>query len=134
VKEGKYSGIRVKVPVSLGNINQRMQIDIGFGDSIFPAPVEMNYPTILDMEEPNIFAYSVESLVAEKFEAMIDLSEANSRMKDFYDIFRILQSDRCNKDHLNPAIATTIKRRQTPISENHPLFTEAFANDEMRNA
>ncbi len=133
VKEGKYSGIRIKVPVSLGRINQRMQIDIGFGDIIFPAPVEMDYPTLLDMESPIIKAYSTESLVSEKFEAMIDLSELNSRMKDFYDVFRILRKGNFDKGNLKKAIIQTFKNRATVLPDNHPLFTKDFAEDNTRN-
>lgn len=87
-----------------------MQIDIGFGDIIFPAPVEMDYPTLLDMESPVIKAYSIESLVSEKFEAMIDLSELNSRMKDFYDVFRILSKGNFDKNNLKIAIAQVIQK------------------------
>jgi len=134
VKEGKYSGIRIKIPAGLGKIQQRMQLDIGFGDIIIPGPVEMDYPTLLEMEIPNIFAYSVESLVAEKFEAMIDLSELNSRMKDFYDVYKILGSGNFNEKNLKTAIAATIQRRETILPEEHPLFTLNFAIDKMRNA
>lgn len=133
VKDGRYSGIRVKLTASLGQIKQRMQIDIGFGDVIVPAPVEMNYPTLLEMEIPVIYAYSVESLISEKFEAMIDLSELNSRMKDFYDVFRILQKGDFDKDNLQIAITQTCKNRGTILPENHPLFTKEFAGDNTRN-
>ena len=110
-----------------------MQIDIGFGDIIFPAPVEMDYPTLLDMKSPVIKAYSIESLVSEKFEAMIDLSELNSRMKDFYDVFRILSKGDFDKDNLKMAIAQTFKNRATILPDNHPLFTKDFAEDNTRN-
>lgn len=132
VKEEKYSGIRVKIPVTLGKIKQRMQIDIGFGDTIVPAPILMDYPSLLGMEHPNIYAYSVESLVAEKFEAMIDLAELNSRMKDFYDIYKILRREGYDKAILEIAIATTIKQRETILPKEHPIFTEEFANDKSR--
>jgi hypothetical protein len=82
-KEGSYSGIRVKIAVQLGNIRQVMQVDIGFGDVITAGPVSMEYPTLLAMAPPKVQAYSVETVIAEKFEAMIDLAEMNSRMKDF---------------------------------------------------
>ncbi len=133
VKEGRYSGIRVKVPASLGKINQRMQIDIGFGDVIIPAPVEMNYPTLLEMQIPLIYAYSVESIVSEKFEAMIDLSELNSRMKDFYDVYKILKKGNFDKGYLKKAIAQTINTRETIMPDDHPIFTKNFATDNMRN-
>ncbi len=71
VKEGNYSGVRVKVMAHLGNIRQWMQIDIGFGDIVVPGPVTLRFPTLLEMDSPEIQAYSVESLLAEKFEAML---------------------------------------------------------------
>jgi len=67
-------------------------MDIGFGDVIVPDTIEMEYPSLLEMEKPIIKAYSLESVIAEKFQAMIYLSEANSRMKDFYDIYSLSQS------------------------------------------
>ena len=132
-KEGSYSGTRVKVMATLGNIKQWMQIDIGFGDVIVPGPVEMEYPTFLDMESPAILAYSTESLVAEKFEAMIDLAELNSRMKDFYDLYKILSGRNYNPKLLTEAIQQTIKNRSTPLSENHSLFQDAFYTNTRRN-
>lgn len=133
IKNEKYSGIRVKLMATLGKIKQRTQIDIGFGDIIFPKPIEMEYPTLLKMENPVIYVYSIESLIAEKFEAMIDLSEANSRMKDFYDVFKILEKGNFAQNHLSTAIEKTFAKRKTALVKNHPLFTESFANDEFRN-
>jgi len=133
IKNEKYSGIRIKLTGILGKIKQRTQIDIGFGDVVFPKPVEMEYPTLLKMENPIIYAYSVESLIAEKFEAMIDLSEANSRMKDFYDVFNILEKGNFNFNHLAKAIERTFAKRKTTLVKSHPLFSKSFANDEFRN-
>lgn len=133
VKDGKYSGIRVKVIVSLGNIRQRMQIDIGFGDIVVLGPVSMTYPTLLEMENPKILAYSIESLVAEKFEAMIDLAELNSRMKDFYDIYRILINSKYNLKVLERAVRSTFTKRSTIYSNNHVLFSNEFQENERRN-
>jgi Domain of unknown function (DUF1814). len=131
-KEGNYSGVRVKVAANLGNIKQRMQIDIGFGDVIVPGPIEMKYPTFLDMEAPEILAYSVESLVAEKFEAMIDLAELNSRMKDFYDLYRILIGNKYDAGLLKEAIFQTIKTRGTKLPEVHSLFQSDFHENSKR--
>ena len=132
-KEGKYSGVRVKVEAQLGNIRQNLQIDIGFGDIIIPKPILMVYPTLLEMNMPHIWAYSIESVIAEKFEAMIDLAETNSRMKDFYDVFQLLQSSNIQVEILNEAIVQTFRRRQTKFNRLHPLFYESFAKDEKRN-
>jgi predicted nucleotidyltransferase component of viral defense system len=131
-KEGKYSGVRVKVDALLGSMRQTLQIDIGFGDIVIPKPVFMVYPTLLMMNKPQIWAYSIESIIAEKFEAMIDLAETNSRMKDFYDVFHLLQSDNLQKSTLQEAIIQTFKKRQTVFKIQHPLFNEAFATDAKR--
>jgi predicted nucleotidyltransferase component of viral defense system len=133
-KEGNYSGIRVKVMAYLGNIRQGMQIDIGFGDIVIPGPVNIRFPTLLEMDAPELLAYSVESLIAEKFEAMIDLAEFNSRMKDFYDVYRILQARQYNEKLLKQAIAKTMARRGTAISTDHAIFSDEFKNDERRRS
>jgi hypothetical protein len=133
VKEGNYTGVRIKVPVNLGQISQRLHIDIGFGDAVTPGPVEMVYPTLLPMDEPEILAYSKENLIAEKFEAMIALGELNSRMKDFYDLYSILTSDNSiDLGQLEAAILATFNRRRTRLTKDHPLFDPAFAKDKRR--
>ena len=131
-KEGRYSGIRVKIEARLGNIRQLMQIDIGFGDVITPAPVEMSYPTLLLMPIPQIIAYSVETVIAEKFEAMISLAALNSRMKDFYDVFGLLKNHNYSADILEKAIYNTFQRRETFFAENHVLFTDDFTQNVKR--
>lgn len=104
VKEDKYKGVRVKLMGYMKNTRQMLQIDFGFGDKVTPAPIEMNYPTILDLPSPIIKAYSKESVIAEKFEAMIDLAESNSRMKDFYDVFYLLKFHQLDLEVLQKAI------------------------------
>lgn len=131
-KEGKYSGVRIKVDALLGTMRQTLQIDIGFGDIVIPKPVFMVYPTLLVMNQPHIWAYSIESVIAEKFEAMIDLAETNSRMKDFYDVFHLLQYDNLQKDILQEAIIQTFRKRETVFKIQHPLFNESFATDAKR--
>lgn len=131
-KDDKYSGVRVKVEAFLGNIRHYLQIDIGFGDIVVPKPVFMVYPTLLSMNEPHIWAYSIESVIAEKFEAMIDLAENNSRMKDFYDVYYLMQSDSLQKNILQEAIIQTFRKRQTKFNEQHPIFSESFALDSKR--
>jgi predicted nucleotidyltransferase component of viral defense system len=131
-KESKYSGVRIKIDAFLGTMRQTLQIDIGFGDVVTPKPVFMVYPTLLVMNQPHIWAYSIESVIAEKFEAMIDLAETNSRMKDFYDVYHLLQSNNFQKDMLLEAIIQTFRKRQTLFKAQHPLFNEAFGTDEKR--
>jgi hypothetical protein len=81
-----YEGVRVRVEARLGDVRVPLQIDVGLGD-IFPASEELEYPMLLKFAVPKLHAYSKESVVAEKFEAMVKLGVANSRMKDFYDLW-----------------------------------------------
>lgn len=86
-----YKGIRLHVTAQLDTVCQKIAMDIGFGDVITPEPLELEYPLLLeDLPSVNIMAYSLETVVAEKFQAMIELSENNSRMKDFYDLYTLL--------------------------------------------
>ncbi len=128
IKEGAdYEGVRVKVTGFLDRTRHVLQFDIGFGDVVVPQPVRMDYPSLLDMERPSIRAYSRESVVAEKFEAMLALSEANSRMKDFYDIYALSCGFEFEGSMLCEAIKQTLERRQTPLSESPTVFSDDFA-------
>lgn len=131
-KEGPYPGVRLKLPASLGNIRQVLQIDVGFGDVVVPNPVRMSYPTLLAMEQPQLLAYSPETVIAEKFDAMIDLAEINSRMKDFYDVYRLLAAQHYTEPTLEEAISQTLRWRQTILQANHPLFSVHFATHPPR--
>ena len=131
--QDEYQGIRLLVEAKLDTIEQRIQIDIGFGDIVIPAPVELLYPTFLpDAESPVVQAYSLETVIAEKFEAMIDLSVANSRMKDFYDVYHILTTQQIDQDILLQAIRGTFGNRETTYNNDHSLFTPEFATDANR--
>lgn len=132
IKDGNYQGVRVHLTGYLDRTKQRMQIDIGLDDVVLPAPQAMIYPVILDMEAPNLLAYSVESVIAEKFEAMIDLAEANTRMKDFYDVYHLLANQPINYEILEKAIQETFKQRGTAILPNHSLFEPDFQRNPVR--
>lgn len=133
IKENdKYAGLRVKVIARLGNIRQNLQIDIGFGDVITPAPLEMQYPVLLEMPPPCLMAYSIETVMAEKFEAMISLAELNSRMKDFYDLHRLLLSEDYDRNLLYQAISNTFRNRNTIFQPDPPLFQPSFVADSNR--
>ena len=115
---------------------QQVSADIGFGDVIVPKPIDLDYPVFLDTTPPiNIKAYSLETVVAEKFHAMVEKDTENSRMKDFFDCYQILtqQSDLVDEAVLSDAIRATFENRETIIADNLQLFTEAFSSDEKRN-
>lgn len=92
----------------------------------------MVYPVILEMEAPTLLAYSIESVIAEKFEAMIDLAEANTRMKDFYDVYHLLIDQSIDYDILEKAIRETFKQRGTATLPNHSLFEPDFQRNPVR--
>jgi predicted nucleotidyltransferase component of viral defense system len=126
-KEDKYSGWRILINATLGNIKERVQIDIGFGDIITPSYEEISLPTLLDnLEIPILNGYTIETVIAEKFQAMIDLAEFNSRTKDFYDIYKILLTEKYNKNTLASAIKNTFKKCNTIYQENHIFFSTNF--------
>lgn len=131
----EYHGIRLHVTARMDTIRQVISMDIGFGDVITPKPEELDYPILLK-ETPavNIMAYSLETVVAEKFQAMIDLAEENSRMKDFFDVYRILESNKVNEEMLQQAIVATFSNRETGYKPDHILFTEEFVKDPVRIA
>lgn len=109
-------------------------MDIGFGDVIIPTAQTLAYPVLMDeLPVPEVLAYSLESVVAEKFQAMIELSEVNSRYKDFYDVYKILSLQQLDNAILSEAIRTTFSNRNTSYQDSHPLFTESFLKDENRN-
>lgn len=123
----EYHGVRVSVVALLDTARQRISMDIGFGDVVTPAPQELDFPALIDtVPQAEIKAYSLETVVAEKFHAMIVLSLANSRMKDFFDVYRIMSTDKVDRKILSDAITSTFENRETGYRENHPLFTEEF--------
>jgi len=123
----KYSGVRVFVYAMLDTIRQRLQIDIGFNDVITPAPVNLSYPVLLtELAAPQISAYSIETVIAEKFHVMISLGALNSRMKDFYDVYILLKNNEINNDNLHDSILQTFKNRNTFFIENQELFSPLF--------
>jgi len=133
-EEKKYSGIRLLIKAQFNTIKQYLQVDIGFGDIVFPAPIIISYPTLLnELSPPDIMAYSIETLIAEKFHAMTQLGLFNSRYKDFYDVYKLFLQNEINEQALTEAIKVTFRQRETKFSTNHPLFSDVFAKDPDRN-
>lgn len=125
IKEGAdYEGVRVKFTGFLEQARIPMQIDIAFGDIIYPRPKKIEYPVILDLPKPHLQGYPLESVVSEKFEAMVKLGLLNSRMKDFYDIWIIMRQFDFDGMKLTEALKRTFKNRKTELPYKHPLFAE----------
>ncbi len=132
--EKKYPGTSVKVVAHLDTIVQPVSVDIGFGDVVTPYPLYLDYPLLLpDVPAVELYAYSLETLIAEKFHAMVDRDESNSRMKDFFDVYQLFTNHKIDRELLAEAIFSTFKNRNTPYRENLALFTDRFATDETRN-
>ena len=127
-----YEGIRIKIDATLGQARKKLQMDIGFGDVIIPRAIRMEFPTLLEEKPPRIKVYSIESIISEKFEAMVKLAMVNSRIKDFYDIYALSVSYNFKSDRLKKAIGSTFYRRKTSIPDNPLIFRLKFHRDEEK--
>ncbi|NKJ09397.1 nucleotidyl transferase AbiEii/AbiGii toxin family protein [Rhizobium sp. SG741] len=134
IREGvEYGGLRLRLAASISGARINLTVDIGFGDALVPGAEVLNYPSMLDFPAPRLRAYARETVIAEKFQAMVMLGLANSRMKDFYDIWILSRSFNFSDDRLARAIAATFERRETPIPTDLPDgLTNAFAKDEQK--
>ncbi len=129
-EDQEYEGVRVLCPVRLGSIQLRLQIDVGFGDAISPHPESVNFPTLLDFPAPILQAYPKESVVAEKFHAMVLLGLPNSRMKDFFDLWILCKDFAFEGESLTQAIRATFQRRGLSLPSDTPLaLTAEFGTD-----
>jgi predicted nucleotidyltransferase component of viral defense system len=128
--ESGYSGLRLKTYANVDGARIRVVIDIGYGDATEPGLEEIELPVLLDQPAPSLKAYPPETVIAEKFQAMVALGLANSRLKDFYDIWILARTHEFQDDRLARAIAATFARRRTDIPTARPDgLTAAFAND-----
>ena len=131
--EKEYNGTRVHMTAHMDTIVQPFSIDVGFGDVIVPEPVNLDYPLLLeDLPEVNVAAYSLETVVAEKFQTMIDRGTINSRMKDFFDVYMILKSGKVDLGLLKEAVAEVFENRGTKADPDSVVFSDGFAQDQMR--
>jgi hypothetical protein len=129
-EEMEYGGIRLRTTAYLEKTRIPITIDIGFGDALADASQQLEYPTLLDMPAPHIRAYPPATVIAEKFQAMVDLGVANGRMKDYYDLWAVPKSLEIADADLDAAIAATFERRGTPIpAERPPGLSAEMADD-----
>ena len=127
-----YHGVRLSIPVRMDSISQVLTMDIGFGDVVTPKPVDLNYPILLNhLPEVNILAYSFETVIAEKFHAVIDLADQSSRMKDYYDLYHLLSKKEHNSNILQEAIKRTFENRHTSYDANTMFFRKDFASNQQ---
>lgn len=131
--EQEYVGVRVTLRARVGNARIPVQADIGFGDAFTIEPEEIEFPTLLDMPKPLLRAYTKETALSEKFEAMVTLGERNSRMKDYFDVWLLSRRFEFQGESLAKAIAATFDRRKTAIPEKIPVgLSTGFASDSTK--
>lgn len=131
-EDQEYEGVRVHLTADLAGARIPLRIDVGFGDAVTPGAAEIEFPTLLGFPAPTIRTYRRETVVAEKFQAMVSLGIGNSRMKDFYDVWYLARNFEFDGGQLQAAIGATFERRKTSLPSDSlpPLaLTEEFAAD-----
>lgn len=133
--EDDYGGQRVMVQAQMGAARLSVQVDIGIGDAVTPAPEWLEYPSLLDLPRPRLRVYPRETVIAEKLHAMEYLGLRNSRMKDYFDVYALLREGKIDLTRLAAAIAATFARRRTALPEGTPQgLSDAFAGDAAKQA
>jgi len=132
IREGNvYDGLRAELTAHVGSARLPLQVDVGFGDAVVPPPERRVFPGLLDFPEPEVKTYPPETVVAEKVHGMVRFGRANTRMKDFYDVWRISRTVRLEGEDLTEALRATFERRQTPLPQEMPVaLTDTFAEVE----
>ena len=126
----QYGGVRLRTTAALANTRIPVVIDVAFGDAVEPGLISIDYPVLLDLPRPRIRAYAPETVIAEKFQAMVALGRANSRMKDIFDVWSIFNAYEIDQTRLATALTATFARRGTPLPDGAPdALTEAFSAD-----
>ena len=126
--KAEYAGVRVRTSATIAGARLPIQIDVGFGDAITPEAIEIEYPALLEAPAPILRAYPPETVVAEKTEAIVSPGVANSRMKDFYDLWMIAQTFTLEGAVIANAIQQTFERRRTSWPEQAPVgLSDTFA-------
>ncbi|GAN29481.1 TPA: nucleotidyl transferase AbiEii/AbiGii toxin family protein [Legionella pneumophila] len=135
-KEGGYTGARVELFGELAKAKIKIQIDIGYGDAVTPGPIDAHYPVLLnDLPAPKIRTYPIYTVIAEKLHAIALLGMANSRLKDYLDLYVLLSNEQLDNHVLAQAIQATFTRRGMTVLEELPIgLTDEFANDPTRES
>jgi hypothetical protein len=133
-KEAGYGGVRIDLQATLDGANIALQVDIGFGDAVTPAPEEVTYPVLLDeFPAPRLHAYPKYAVVAEKFHAVCLLGMANTRMKDYFDLWVLLREDILDPAQLRRSIEATFARRKMAMPSSLPVgLDDAFVADKVK--
>lgn len=133
-EDAEYRGVRVRLKGRLGKIQTALQVDVGFGDVIVPAPTKVVYPSLLDFPSPELKGYTMETTIAEKFQAMVKLGLLNSRMKDFYDIWILSHTFDFKNECLVEAVKKTFENRRTALASSPTVFDPSFGLDRNKQS
>ena len=133
-KEAGYGGVRVDLRATLDGARIALQVDIGFGDVVTPAPEPIHYPVLLDdLPAPRLRAYPKYTVVAEKLHAICLLGRTTSRMKDYFDLWVLLTEEDLAPDELRRAVEATFARRRLAMPADLPIgLSDAFAQDPIK--
>ncbi len=131
IREGdQYGGVRLRTTAALANARIPVVIDIAFGDAVEPGLLSIDFPVLLDLPPPKVRAYAPETVIAEKFQAMVALGRANSRMKDIFDVWSLFNAYEIDPARMTDALAATFARRNTSLPQTTPdALTPAFGED-----
>ena len=135
-KDANYSGLRISLIGYVDGARCPIQVDIGYGDAVTPAPETAEYPVMLsDTPVPILRVYPRYTVIAEKFEALISLGMINTRLKDYFDLWVILTTTELDQMLLGEAITATLERRKTTLPSYLPVgLSEKFSADAKKTA
>lgn len=135
-KEDGYKGARIELFANLSKACIKIQVDVGYGDVVTPDPIDANYPVLIsDLPQPQIRTYPIYTVIAEKLHAIVLLGIANSRLKDYLDLYILLKNEELDKKILLDAIASTFVRRDMPLPKVTPVgLTTEYSEDGSRQA
>lgn len=136
MEEHDYHGVRIKLIANFGTFKQPIKIDISTGDIITPSAVEYNYKLMLEDRSIPLLSYNLETLLAEKLETIIARSTANTRMRDFYDVYLLSKTQYIDMQNLKSALYETAKSRNTDLSEENVelVLSEISESEAMFNS
>ena len=132
LRNSQTGGVSSSFSAKLFTTKMPVFIDIGFSDIIIPKPHKIQYPTLLDMPEPTLLGYTLETVIAEKLESVVKLALVNTRMKDFYDLWTILKSHEIQPKKLSIAIHKVFANRKTPLKRPIAFTAEFYDSKETQ--